>query len=97
MNKTKILSLLSNLAILANLVAGFLHIHWAIIPVFFVIHAVLRLAYLKAESQNQAIDPTKTQTAIAPPVIRNLASVITAIILAGLLYGIGYGIGYFVK
>lgn len=97
MNKAKLLSLLSNLAILANLVVGFLQIHWAIIPVFVVVHAVLRLAYLKAESQTAAQDPNATQTTIAPPMVRNIASVITAVILAVVVYWLGFGVGYLVK
>lgn len=97
MNKAKLLSLLSNLAILANLVVGFLQIHWAIIPVFVVVHAVLRLAYLKAESQTAAQDPNATQTTIAPPMVRNIASVITAVILAAVVYWLGFGVGYLAK
>lgn len=95
MPKTKIISLLSNIAILANLVVGFLQIHWAVIPIFIIIHAVLRLAYLKAESQATPSDnPTPS---IAPPAIKNIASVITAVILALLIYWIGYGVAYFIK
>lgn len=97
MNKAKLLSLLSNLAILANLVVGFLQIHWAIILVFVVVHAVLRLAYLKAESQTAAQDPNATQTTIAPPMVRNIASVITAVILAVVVYWLGFGVGYLAK
>lgn len=66
------------------------------IVVFFVIHAVLRLVYLNAESQLTARDENATQTSIAPPVIRNIASVITALILAVAVYAIGYGVAYFV-
>lgn len=97
MSKTKILSLLSNLAILANLVVGFLQIHWAVIAVFIVVHAVLRLGYLKAESELAVHDENATRTSIAPPVVRNIASVITAVILAAATYWIGYGVAYFVK
>lgn len=97
MPKTKLFSLLSNLAILANLVVGFLQIHWAIILVFAGVHTVLRLAYLKAESQATAHDPNATQTTIAPPMVRNIASVITAIILAVATYWLGYGVAYFTK
>lgn len=97
MSKAKLLSLLSNLAILVNLVVGFLQIHWAVIAVFIVVHAVLRLAYLKAESELTIHDENATRTSIAPPAIRNIASVITAVILAAATYWIGYGIASFVK
>lgn len=97
MSKTKIFSLLSNLAILANLVVGFLQIHWLIIPVFAGVHAVLRLGYLKAESELVVHDENTTQTTIAPPMVRNIASVVTAVILALATYWIGYGVAYFVK
>ncbi|MDO4896127.1 MAG: hypothetical protein Q3971_02085 [Moraxella sp.] len=95
MPKTKLFSLLSNLAMLVNLVVGFLQIHWLIIPVFAGIHAVLRLNYLKAESELTRDDAT--QTSIAPPVIRNIASVITAVILALATYAVGYGVAYFIR
>lgn len=97
MPKTKLFSLLSNIAILVNLVVGFLQIHWAVIAVFIVIHAVLRLGYLKAESENAVRDENTTQTSIAPPVVRNIASVITAVILAVTIYWVGFGVAYFVK
>lgn len=93
MNKAKLFNLLYNLAILANLAVGFFKIHWAIIVVFVMIHAVLRFGYLNAQSQ--AHDGT-TQTTIAPPLIRNIASVITAIIVAGVAYGIGFGLALLV-
>lgn len=93
MNKTKIISLLSNLLILANVFVGFFQIHWAIIALFIVLHSVARLAYLKAESETQAHNPEKTQTSIAPPMVRNIASVITAVILAVVLYFVGFGVG----
>lgn len=97
MSKTKVFSLLSNLAILANLVVGFLQIHWIVIPVFAGIHAMLRLGYLKAESELITHDENTTQTTIAPPLVRNIASVVTAIILALATYWIGYGVAYFAK
>lgn len=97
MPKTKLYNLLINLAILVNLVVGFLQMHWAVIAVFVVIHAVLRLAYLKAENELAVRDGSSTQTSIAPPVIRNIASIVTAMILAVAVYAIGYGVAYFVK
>lgn len=48
MPKTKLFSLLSNIAILANLIVGFLQVHWAVIVVFISVHAMLRLGYIKA-------------------------------------------------
>lgn len=93
MNKAKLFNLLYNLAILANVAVGFFKIHWAIIVVFVVIHAMLRFGYLNAQSQ--ATDST-TQTVIAPPLIRNIASVITAIIVAGVAYGVGFGLALLV-
>ncbi|MDI4498095.1 hypothetical protein E6P70_04455 [Moraxella nonliquefaciens] len=73
-----------------------MQIHWAVIAVFVVIHAVLRLGYLKAESENAVRDENTTQTSIAPPVVRHIAIVITAVILAVLIYWVGYGVAYFV-
>lgn len=96
MPKTKLLSVLSNLAIFANLVVGFLRIHWMIIIVFIVIHAILRLSYLKAQNE-LVISQNTTQTTIAPPVIRNIASIITAVILAIIIYGLGFGVAYMMK
>lgn len=93
MNKAKLFNLLYNLAILANLAVGFFKIHWAIVVVFVVIHAVLRFGYLNAQSQAH---DSATQTTIAPPLIRNIASVITAIIVAGVAYGIGFGLALLV-
>lgn len=93
MNKAKIISLISNILILANVFVGFFKIHWAIIALFIVLHAIARLAYLKAESESQIHDPAKTQTAIAPPMVRNIASVITAVVLAVVLYWLGFGVG----
>lgn len=97
MNKAKLISLFSNLLIIVNIFVGFFKIHWAIILLFIILHAISRMAYLKAESENQTIDSTKTQTSIAPPMVRNIASIITAIILAGLLYGIGFGVASLIK
>lgn len=97
MNKAKIISLLSNALILANVFVGFFKIHWAIIALFIVLHSVARLAYLKAESESQVHNPEKTATSIAPPMVRNIASVITAVILAVALYFIGFGIGTLVN
>lgn len=97
MPKTKLFSLLSNVAILVNLVVGFLQIHWAVILVFAGVHALLRLGYLKAESELVVRDENTTQTSIAPPVVRNIASVITAVILALATYWIGYGVAFFAK
>lgn len=97
MPKTKLFSLLSNIAILVNLAVGFLQIHWLVIPVFAGIHTALRLGYLKAESELVAHNPDATQTSIAPPMVRNIASVITAIILALATYWIGYGVAHFAK
>lgn len=91
MPKTKLIHLLSNIAILSNLVVGFLQIHWAIIIVFIIIHTLLRLAYVKADRHNT------TQNNIAPPAITTIASVITAVILALVIYGIGYGMAFFIK
>lgn len=97
MPKTKLYNLLINVAILANLVVGFLQVHWAVIIVFIIIHAVLRLAYLNAESKIAAQQENMTKTSIAPPAIRHIASVVTAMILAVAIYAIGYGVAYFVK
>lgn len=92
MNKAKLFSLISNVLILANILVGFFKIHWIIIALFILLHAVCRMAYLKAESKTQVQNENATQTAIAPPMVRNIASVITAVILSAALYGIGYGV-----
>lgn len=97
MPKTKLFSLLSNIAILANLIVGFLQVHWAVIVVFIAVHAMLRLSYIKAQSEQMVRDKNTTQTSIAPPVVRHIASVITAVILAVLIYWVGYGVAYFVE
>lgn len=93
MSKAKLISLISNLLILANVAVGFFKIHWAIIVLFIALHAFTRMAYLKAESESVITDPSKTQTSIAPPMVRNIASVITAVILAVVLYWLGFGVG----
>ncbi len=90
MNKAKMLSLLSNLLIIANLVVGFLQLHWAIIALFVILHAGCRMAFLQADSA--PVDDNATQTTIAPPMIRNVASIITAVILAVVVYWLGYGL-----
>lgn len=90
--KAKLLMLVSNLLVLANLVVGFFKIHWAVIALFIVLHTVVRLGYLAAQQTTH--DPDKTQTSIAPPVIRNIATLLSAVILSVLLYGIGYGIAW---
>lgn len=95
--KAKIISLVSNIAILINLAVGFFGIHWLVIAAFIVVHALLRMAYLKAESDTQVINPDQTQTTIAPPMVRNIASVITAVILAVVLYWLGFGIAKLVS
>lgn len=96
MPKTKLFSLLSNIAILANLIVGFLQVYWAVIVVFIAVHAMLRLGYIKAQSEQMVRDKNTTQTSIAPPVVHHIASVITAVILAVLIYWVGYGVAYFV-
>ena len=90
MPKTKLFSLLSNIAILANLIVGFLQVHWVVIVVFIAVHAMLRLGYIKAQSEQMVRDKNTT------PVVRHIASVITAVILAVLIYWVGYGVAYFV-
>lgn len=90
MSNTKLLSFLSNLAIFANLAVGFWQVHWAVIVLFVGIHTLLRLSYLKA----QHTPPDSTPTITAPPAIKNIAIIITAMILAVATYGIGYGIRY---
>ncbi|MDO4426710.1 MAG: hypothetical protein Q4B88_01130 [Moraxella sp.] len=92
MNKAKLFSLISNVLILANLLVGFFKVHWIIIALFILLHAGCRMAYLKAENERQTQNDNATQTTIAPPMVRNIASVITAVILAAALYGIGYGV-----
>lgn len=87
----KMLSIFANLLLLANLVVGFMQIHWLVILLFVLAHAITRHAYLKATPQNQT---GATSTTIAPPVIKTVASIITAVILAVVVYWLGYGIAY---
>lgn len=95
--KARLISLAANVAILVNLGIGFFGVHWLIIALFIAIHAFLRMAYLKADSEAQVIDPNQTQTTIAPPLVRNIASVITAVLLAVVLYWLGFGLAKLVS
>lgn len=90
--KAKFFMWMSNLLVLANLVVGFLKFHWALIAVFIVLHAVVRLGYLSAQEAQD--NPNATKTSIAPPMVKNIATILSAVILAGLLYAIGYGIAW---
>ncbi|MFW2176363.1 MULTISPECIES: hypothetical protein [unclassified Moraxella] len=92
--KLKTINLIGNILLALNLIAGLLWLHWAVVIVFAVLHTLVRLQYLKAEQQLQAQNADTTQTSIAPPMIRNVASVISAVIMAGLIYAVGYGIRY---
>lgn len=94
MNNPKLINLIGNIFLVLNLVAGLLWLHWAVVIVFAVIHAVVRLQYLKAEQNTQLNNGEATQTSIAPPMIRNFASVVTAVIMATIIYAVGYGIRY---
>lgn len=94
-SKLKTINFISMLLLALNLVAGILQIHWAVIAVFAVLHAVTRMQYVTAETQlHQAQNPEATQTTIAPPVIKNVASVISAILMAVVLYWLGFGLRY---
>lgn len=96
MNNPKRLNLVGNSLLALNLVAGLLELHWVVIPVFGILHATVRLGYLNAANKvaqaNQDLQAQKIIT--APPMIRNVASVVTSFIVAGILYAIGYGIHY---
>ena len=96
MNNPKRLNLVGNSLLALNLVAGLLGLHWALVPVFGILHTTVRLGYLNASEKlaqaNQ--DPQAQKTITAPPMIRNVASVVTSFIVAGILYAIGYGIRY---
>lgn len=89
-----IINAIGTVFLFINLLAGF----WKIIPfiiiLFGIIHTIVRLSYLKAEQKLQTINPEATQTTIAPPVIRNIASVITAFLTAVVLYYLGFGLRY---
>lgn len=94
MKKTTLISWGSNITVLANLAAGFFHIYWVIIILFIIIHAITRLQFVKAEQVDALTanaNHSATRSTIAPPMVKNLASVITAIILAILLYWLGFG------
>lgn len=92
----KMINLIGNIFLALNLIAGLLWLHWAVIPVFGIIHAGVRISYLntteKLAQANQ--NPEIQKTVTAPPMIRNVASVVTGFIVAGILYAIGYGIRY---
>lgn len=90
MNKLQFINIIANLLIVLNIVLGFMQIHWAVIGLFVVLHAVCRMTYLKAESATP-------QNTIAPPMIRTIASVITAIILAVALYWLGFGLALLIR
>lgn len=96
MNNPKRLNLVGNSLLALNLVAGLLELHWVVIPVFGILHVTVRLGYLNAANKvaqaNQDLQAQKIIT--APPMIRNVASVVTSFIVAGILYAIGYGIRY---
>lgn len=104
--RTKVISILSNLAVLGNVVVGFfasglgILIQMGVVLAFIGLHAFLRLAFVKAQTalehaQTAQSGVEKTATSIAPPMVRNIASVITAVILAVVLYFIGFGVGAF--
>lgn len=98
MNNLKTINLIGNICLFLNLVVGLLQIHWAVVIVFAIIHTIVRMMYLKAE-QNQTIDPTTQstdiqKTVVAPPAIRNFASVISGMAMAGIIYAVGYGLRY---
>lgn len=101
MNNPKLINLLGNIFLALNLVVGVLQIHWAVVIVFAVIHTVIRIMYLKAEQQSQTDLNTQStdiqKTVVAPPTIRNFATVISGIVMAAIIYAIGYGIGYGIK
>lgn len=84
----------SNLLVLANLVVGFFKLHWALIAVFIVLHTVVRLGYLAAQDAHN--DPNTTKTSIAPPMVKKIATVISAVLLSVVVYGIGYAVALMV-
>ena len=94
MNNLNIINLIGNIFLFLNLVVGVLQIHWAVVIVFAIIHTVIRLMYLKAEQQSRTIHPNTQQTVVAPPAIRNFATVMSGIVMAAIIYAIGYGIRY---
>lgn len=96
MNNPKLINLLGNIFLALNLVAGLLWLHWAVIAVFGILHTGVRLAYLSASDKlaQASQDPNAQKTVTAPPMIRNMASVVTSFIVAGILYAVGYGIRY---
>lgn len=99
MNNLKTINLIGNIFLFLNLVVGLLQIHWAVIILFALIHTVIRMMYLKAEQQSQTTDPSLSQTdlqktVVAPPAIRQFATIISGIVMAAILYAVGYGIGY---
>lgn len=92
MKKTQLLSIASNIALVLNVIAGALgYLWWIVIPVFALIHMILRLSFMSAEETENAHQQAP-KTMIAPPQVRKFASILTSIILAGLTYGIGYAV-----
>lgn len=86
MNKIQLLNTMLNVALAFNLLAGALQYPWWIsIPIFSIIHAVIRLAFIREQAKHKP-----SQAMIAPPQIRQFASILTAIIGAILAYGIGF-------
>lgn len=88
---SKLISVFSNIAIVLNVVAGGMGLGWWLIPIFALVHIGLRLWFLKID-QKQNANTNQTQTMIAPPQVRQFASIITGVIVAGLAYAIGLGV-----
>ncbi len=93
--KGKIINLISNIALLLNFLVGALLVHWACIPVFIIIHSVLRMMYIKLEDQAiaqlSASDPDNSPVQ-QPASIRLVATIVTMIVMANILYWLGFGI-----
>lgn len=83
------MNILMNLALLANVVVGILSVHWAVIGVFAVVHALMRYAYIRQENADSAQAEELQRIQAAMPLIRHIATWVTAVILAAILYGLG--------
>lgn len=98
----KAINLLGNLILVITFVLGALHLSWLMILACAIALTIIRILYIKAE-QKLNIDHENNQTsapqnpAMGTPMVRTVASFITASLMAGIIFAIGYGVRYAVN
>lgn len=98
----KAINLLGNLILVITFILGVLHLSWLMILACAVALTIIRILYIKAE-QKLNIDNENNQTsapqtpAMGTPMVRTVASFITASLMAGIIFAIGYGVRYAVN